>query len=70
MPVDRTAIMEDMEVVGADGRHLGWVDGVEGDRLKLKKSDAADRQHHYVKLVDLHAVRDAKVWLDVHAAVS
>lgn len=29
-----------MEVIGADGVHVGVVDGVEGDRIRLKKRDS------------------------------
>ena len=34
-------VREHMEVIGADGVHLGTVDQVEGDRIKLTK----DREH-------------------------
>jgi hypothetical protein len=33
-------ICEYMEVVDADGQHVGIVDSVEGDRIKLTKEDA------------------------------
>ena len=32
-------IKENMEIIGADGVHVGTVDRVEGNRIKLKKSD-------------------------------
>ena len=32
-------IREHMEVVGSDGEHVGTVDKVEGDRIKLTKDD-------------------------------
>ena len=37
---DANAIREHMEVIGADGVHVGTVDSVEGDRIKLTKSDS------------------------------
>jgi hypothetical protein len=42
-------IREHMEVVGSDGAHVGTVDRVEGDRIKLTKRDYPDRsgQHHH-----------------------
>ena len=53
-------IREHMEVIGADGVHVGTVDGVEGDRIKLTKKDsgaqiegasgAHDGHHHYIAL--------------------
>jgi hypothetical protein len=39
-----------MEVRSADGSHLGTVDGLEGDRIKLTRNDSPDGQHHYVSL--------------------
>jgi hypothetical protein len=38
-------ICEHMEVVDANGQHVGIVEKVEGDRIKLIKSDALDPQH-------------------------
>ncbi len=69
MAVDRELIRASMEVVSADGRHMGDVDGIEGERIKLAKRGAADGQHHFVKLIDVDAVRDGKVWLTSQAAV-
>ena len=57
---DASQIKEHMEVIGADGVHVGTVDGVEGDRIKLTKQDSdaeiegAEGQHsghhHYIPL--------------------
>jgi hypothetical protein len=42
-------VREHMEVIGADGVHLGTVDRVEGDRSKLIRADSGmgheDHQH-------------------------
>ena len=43
-------IEDDMEVIGSDGQHIGAVDHVDGDMIKLKKMDAADFQHHLVPM--------------------
>jgi hypothetical protein len=45
-----TAIREDMEVVGSDGRHVGEIDHFRDGQLKLKRQDseATDGQHHFV----------------------
>ncbi len=40
-------IKEHMEVIGADGVHLGTVDKVEGDRIKLTKADGGSHDHHH-----------------------
>ena len=41
-------IKEHMEVIGADGVHIGTVDRVEDGRIKLTKADSPDGQHHFV----------------------
>ena len=38
-------IKEHMEVIGADGVHVGTVDRVEGDRIKLTKKDSGEGRH-------------------------
>jgi hypothetical protein len=47
---DLSRIREHMEIIGADGVHLGTVDSVEGDRIKLIKADSGSHSshHHYV----------------------
>ena len=58
---DASAIREHMEVIGADGVHVGTVDAVEGDRIKLTRRDQPEGQmeqgegshaghHHYISL--------------------
>ncbi|MFB0873290.1 MULTISPECIES: DUF2171 domain-containing protein [unclassified Sphingobium] len=47
---DLSTITEHMDVIGADGVHIGTVDHVEGDRIKLTKADSGSHgdHHHYV----------------------
>jgi hypothetical protein len=40
-------IREHMEVVGADGGHVGTVDKVDGQRLKLTRTDRGAGGHHH-----------------------
>ena len=43
-------VKEHMEVVGSDGKHVGAVDHMDGDRIKLTKKDDPDgsgQHHHY-----------------------
>jgi hypothetical protein len=62
-----TEIKEHMEVVGADGRHVGTVDHLEGDdQIKLTRNDSADGEHHFLA-VDLVERVDDKVHLKVPA---
>ncbi|MDB5586741.1 MAG: hypothetical protein JWP26_1711 [Devosia sp.] len=46
-------IKEHMEVIGADGVHVGTVDKVEGGRIKLTKADSGEGSHeghhHYIE---------------------
>ncbi|HEX9954975.1 MAG TPA: DUF2171 domain-containing protein [Allosphingosinicella sp.] len=53
---DASNIRPHMEVRSADGSHLGTVDGVEGDRIKLTRNDSPDGQHHYVTLESVERV--------------
>jgi len=44
-------IREHMEVIGADGAHIGTVDHIDGDRIKLVRADSGlghDEHHHYI----------------------
>ncbi len=47
---DLSTITEHMEVIGADSAHIGTVDKVEGNRIKLIKSDSGSHKdhHHYI----------------------
>ncbi len=47
---DLIHIKEHMEIIGADGVHIGTVDKVEGDRIKMIKADSGshDDHHHYI----------------------
>jgi hypothetical protein len=44
-------IREHMEVIGADGVHIGTVDRVEDNRIKLIRADSGETHHdhhHYI----------------------
>jgi hypothetical protein len=61
-------IKEHMEVIGADGVHLGTVDKVEGDRIKLTKADGGSHGHHHYISVGLVAeIEGDKVRLSANA---
>jgi len=71
---DTSAIKEHMEVIGADGVHVGTVDKVEGDRIKLTKADsgegAHEGHHHYIPLGLVADVEGDKVRLSANADVA
>lgn len=64
--IDTTQIEKHMEVVGADGQHVGTVDCV---GIKTTKNDpAAHDQHHFFKLEMIDSVADGKVKLTMSAS--
>lgn len=67
---DLSQIKEHMDVVGADGAHLGTVDRVEGDRIKLIKSDSGSHEghHHYISGGLVAAVEGNQVRLSATGA--
>lgn len=72
--INASEIREHAEVVGADGRHVGTVDRVEGSRIKLTRSEndpGHQDHHHFIKLSNVAAVEGDRVKLavDAHAAI-
>lgn len=66
--VDASQITKHMEVVGSDGQHVGTVDGVEGQKIKLTKNDSSAGQHQYVQMDMVSQVKDGKAHLNKSAA--
>jgi hypothetical protein len=62
---DLSAIREHMEVIGADGVHLGVVDKVEGGRIKLTKADSGSHgdHHHFISAALVATVEGDQVRL-------
>ena len=69
---DASAIKEHMEIIGADGVHVGTVDHVDGDRIKLTKKDSGEGSHkghhHYVSIGLVANVEGDKVRLSATGA--
>jgi len=67
-------IKEHMEVIGADGVHVGTVDRVEGDRIKLTKKDSGEGKHkghhHFVPGALVAEVEGEKVRLSANADIA
>jgi hypothetical protein len=63
-----------MEVIGADGVHVGTVDRVENGKIKLTKADSGEGQHlghhHFIDLGLVAEVEGEKVRLSANAAVA
>lgn len=64
-------IQEHAEVIGADGAHVGTVDRVEGNRIKLTKKDSGEGSHeghhHFVSLGLVAEVEGGVVRLSANA---
>ena len=71
---DASAIKEHMEVIGADGVHVGTVDRIEGDRIKLIKADSGEGghqgHHHFISRGLVADVEGDKVRLSANADVA
>jgi hypothetical protein len=71
---DTSNIREHMEVIGADGVHVGTVDKVEGDRIKLTKQDSGqgshEGHHHYISTGLIADVEGDQVRLSANADVA
>ena len=67
-------IKEHMEIIGADGVHIGTVDGVEGNRIKLTKKDSGEGthkgHHHFIDKKLVAEVEGNKVRLSAVGAVA
>jgi len=67
-------IKEHAEIIGADGVHVGMVDRIEGNRIKLTKADSGQGghagHHHFVPLELVADVEDGTVRLSANADVA
>ncbi len=66
-------IREHMEVIGADGVHVGTVDRIDGDRIKLTKAEnvgSHQGHHHFISRGLVADVEGDKVRLSANADVA
>ena len=67
-------IKQHMEVIGADGVHIGTVDRVENGKIKLTKPDSGEGRHkghhHFIDLGLVAEVEGQTVRLSANAAVA
>ena len=66
-------VREHMEVIGADGVHVGTVDRIDGDRIKLTKAEnvgSHEGHHHYISRGLVADVEGDKVRLSANADVA
>ena len=67
-------VKEGMDVIGADGVHIGTVDRIDGDRIKLTKKDSGqgghEGHHHYLSRGLVAEVEGNQVRLSANADVA
>ena len=51
-------VRKHMEVVCSEGRHVGTVDHLDGDEIKLTRKDSPDNRHHFIPLSLVESVDD------------
>jgi hypothetical protein len=62
--VNAEQIKGQMEVQGSDGKHIGTVDGIEGQRVRL----ASGGMFHYIDFDMVDTIKDGAVRLNKTAA--
>ena len=71
---DLSQIQEHAEVIGADGGHVGTVDKVDGNRIKLTKKDSGEGSHkghhHYISGGLVAGIENGTVRLSANADVA
>jgi hypothetical protein len=69
---DLSQITEHMKIIGADGVHVGTVDKVVGNRIKLTKQDDARQSdhHHYISEGLIAGIEGDTVRLSANADVA
>lgn len=71
---DLSQVKEHANVIGADGVHVGTVDRVVGDRIKLTREDSGEGRHkghhHFISGGLVAEVEDGTVRLSANADVA
>lgn len=66
-------IQENMEVIGADGVHVGTVNRLVGNRIMLKRADKSGVHNNHTHFIELGFVADVegdKVRLSANAVIA
>lgn len=56
---------EHLQVKDKNGEHVGTVDHLADDKLKLTRTDSTDGQHHFVPLSQVESMDEVAVYLNV-----
>lgn len=60
---EKLRIKEHMEVTDNSGQHVGTVDEIVDDRIKLTRSDSGDGAHHFIAVNQVDRIDDNRVYL-------
>lgn len=67
--MDRSQIKEHMEVTDAAGQPVGKVDSLDGEQIKLTRSDSADGKHHMLGMDEIDRIEGNRIYLKQDAQV-
>ena len=62
---EKIRIKEHMEIAGKNGQHVGTVDEVDGDRIKMTRTDSDDSRHHFIDMDLVDRIEDNRIYLKV-----
>jgi Uncharacterized protein conserved in bacteria len=72
--MDTSKIKPHMEIIGADGVHVGTVDRVAGGRIKMTKDDSGQghrpNHHHFIDVGLVAEIEGDKVRLSANSDVA
>lgn len=60
---EKLRIKEHMEVADNAGQHVGTVDEVVDNRIKLTRSDSNDHAHHFIDIDHVDRIDDNRIYL-------
>ena len=60
---EKLRIKQHMEITDSNGQHVGTVDEVKDDRIKLTRTDSGDNMHHYLPVDAINRIEDNRIYL-------
>lgn len=66
---EKLRIKEHMEVADCNGQHVGTVDEVKDDAVKLTTSDSDDDIHHFLSVDEIDKIDDNRIYLKQDARI-
>ena len=66
---EKIRIKEHIEIANSEGLHVGTVDAVQDDKIKLTKSDSMDDMHHFLMIDDVEEITENRIVLKKDARI-